>query len=83
MPTLVIRNVDPSMKELLRVRAALHGRSMEAELRSLVSEALERDRDQLERELAETLRRRPAPLGGADPEPQLPGPADAPPSCDP
>jgi plasmid stability protein len=83
MPTLVIRNVDPSVKELLRVRAALHGRSMEAELRSLINEALERDRDRLEQKLAETIRRRLAPLGGTDPEPQPPEPAGAPPSCDP
>jgi plasmid stability protein len=83
MPTLVIRNVDPSVKELLRVRAALHGRSMEAELRSLITEALERDRDRLEQKWTETIRRRLAPLGGADPALQPPEPAGAPPSCDP
>jgi antitoxin FitA len=32
MPTLTIRNVDPELREQLRVRAARHGRSMEAEL---------------------------------------------------
>ena len=33
MATLTIRNVDPALREELRVRAARHGRSMEAELR--------------------------------------------------
>ena len=40
MPTLTIRNVDPALKEELRVRAARHGRSMEAELRHILKEAL-------------------------------------------
>jgi hypothetical protein len=55
---------------------------MEAELRSIVSEALERDRDQLERKLADTIRRRFDPLGGVDHEPQPPVPGSAPFSCD-
>ncbi len=33
MATLTIRNLDPAIKERLRVRAAEHGRSMEAEVR--------------------------------------------------
>ena len=36
MTTLTIRNVDPALKEELRVRAARHGRSMEAELRNIL-----------------------------------------------
>jgi hypothetical protein len=36
MTTLTIRNVDPELKEELRVRAARHGRSMEAELRHIL-----------------------------------------------
>ena len=40
MTTLTIRNVDPALKEELRVRAARHGRSMEAELRHIIKEAL-------------------------------------------
>jgi antitoxin FitA len=39
MATLTIRNVDAAVKERLRVRAAQRGRSMEAELRAIVSEA--------------------------------------------
>ena len=41
MATLTIRNVDPTIKERLRVRAAQNGRSMEAELRAIVTDAIE------------------------------------------
>ena len=61
---LTIRNVDAGVKERLRVRAARHGRSMEAEARSILSEAVAGDRDQPEPNLAEAIRRRFAPLGG-------------------
>ena len=37
MATLTIRNVDTAVKERLRIRAARHGQSMEAELRSIVT----------------------------------------------
>lgn len=33
--TLTIRQLDPALKERLRVRAARNGRSMEAEARSM------------------------------------------------
>jgi plasmid stability protein len=66
MATLTIRNADAAVKERLRVRAARHGRSMEAELRSILSEAVEADRDQPEPNLAEAIRRRFAPFGGVD-----------------
>jgi plasmid stability protein len=58
MATLTIRNVDAGVKERLRVRAARHGRSMEAEARSVLSEAVAGDRDQPELNLAEAIRRR-------------------------
>jgi plasmid stability protein len=80
MATLTIRNVDAGVKERLRVRAARHGRSMEAEARSILSAAVAGDRDQPEPNLAEAIRRRFAPLGGVDLE--LP-PAEAPPTFDP
>jgi len=60
MATLTIRNVDAGVRERLRVRAARHGRSMEAEVRSILSEAVAADRDQLGPNLAEAIRRRPA-----------------------
>jgi antitoxin FitA len=65
MATLTIRNVNPALKEELRVRAARHGRSMEAELRHILQEALGEGR-RAEPNLAEAIRRRFLPLGGAD-----------------
>ena len=41
--TLAIRNVDVRLKEALRVRAARHGHSMEAELRDILRRALATD----------------------------------------
>jgi plasmid stability protein len=66
MATLTIRNVDAAVKERLRLRAARHGRSMEAEARTILSEAVAAERDQTEPNLAEAIRRRFAPLGGVD-----------------
>ena len=66
MSTLTIRNIDASVKERLRVRAARNGRSMEAELRSILRDALLREGGGPEPDLAEAIRRRFAPLGGAD-----------------
>ncbi|HSZ70187.1 MAG TPA: Arc family DNA-binding protein [Solirubrobacteraceae bacterium] len=40
MATLTIRGLDEQTKARLRVRAAHHGRSMEAEVRSILEEAL-------------------------------------------
>ena len=84
MATLTIRNVDAGVKERLRVRAARHGRSMEAEVRSTLSEAVAGDRDRPEPNLAEAIRRRFLPLGGADEiEPHPPVPAGEPPRFEP
>jgi plasmid stability protein len=79
MATLTIRNVGASMKERVRVRAAQHGRSMEAELRAIVTEALEQDEERGASNLAETIRRRFAPLGGVELEPHPPVPVGKPP----
>jgi plasmid stability protein len=40
MATLIIRNLDQAVKERLRVRAAEHGHSMEAEARRILQTAL-------------------------------------------
>lgn len=40
MATLTIRNLDDAIKERLRVRAALHGRSMEEEARDILRKAV-------------------------------------------
>ncbi len=79
MATLTIRNVDPELKERLRVRAAYHRRSMEAELRHILREALTGAQQGREPNLAEAIRRRFLPLGGADEiEPHPPVPAGEP-----
>jgi plasmid stability protein len=80
--TLTIRNVDPSVKQRLRVRAARSGRSMEAELRHILSEAVGGERGG-EPDLAEAIRRRFQPFGGIDDlEPHPPTPASEPPTFD-
>ena len=42
MATLTIRDVPDKDRDALRIRAAEHGRSMEAEVRALIHEALHR-----------------------------------------
>lgn len=42
MAAITIRDLDNDVKERLRVRAALNGRSMEAEARSLIEDAVSR-----------------------------------------
>lgn len=41
MSSITIRKLDPALKERLRVRAAQHGHSMEAEARDILHGALE------------------------------------------
>jgi antitoxin FitA len=74
MATLTVRNVDSTLKERLRMRAARNGRSMEAELRHILSAALVGE-DKSETNLAEAIRRRFRPFGGIEhlePHPQVP-----------
>ena len=40
MAALSIRGLDENVRELLRRRAARHGRSMEAEIRAILTEAV-------------------------------------------
>ena len=40
MSTLTIRNIEPLIKDKLRMAAAAHGRSMEEEVRSILRNAL-------------------------------------------
>ena len=42
MATLTIRNLDEELRANLRVRAARHGRSMEAEVREILRDAMTR-----------------------------------------
>lgn len=46
MAVLTIRNVDDSVKQRLRERAAAHGRSVEAEVRAILESAVREDRHQ-------------------------------------
>jgi len=82
MATLTIRNVDAAVKERLRVRAAHHGRSMEAELRLILTDAVASDGDS-GLNLADAIRRRFAPLGGVELESHPPVTVGAPPALDP
>ena len=63
--TITIRNLDGRVKERLRVRAAMNGRSMEAEVRSILSHTLGTEASESVN-LAEAIRRRVAPLGGIE-----------------
>jgi plasmid stability protein len=44
MTAISIRNLDPEVKAKLRVMAAEHGRSMEAEIRAILEEAVAEQR---------------------------------------
>ena len=76
--TLSIRNVDTALREKLRLRAARHGRSMEAELRAILRATLS-EAEAAEPNLAEAIRRRLAPQGGVELEPFSYQPAREPP----
>jgi plasmid stability protein len=65
MASIIIRRLDESAKERLRVRASRHGRSMEEEAREILKVALSGKRA-TDRNLAEAIRRRFAPLGGVE-----------------
>jgi plasmid stability protein len=66
MSSITIRNLEPAVKERLRVRAAEHGHSMEAEARRILQTTLKEPERPLERNLYERIRARFEPLGGAD-----------------
>lgn len=64
MAGINVRNLDEHVKQRLRVRAARHGRSMEAEARAILTEAVGRDDEP--RDLATALYERFQELGGVD-----------------
>ncbi len=66
MVMLTIRNIEPAIKERLRVRAAQNARSMEAEARDILRQALAPQGATPGRSLYERIRARFEPLGGAD-----------------
>ena len=52
MAVMTIRNLDEEVRDKLRVRAALHGRSMEAEARAILTAAVD---SPIERSLLDVL----------------------------
>jgi plasmid stability protein len=67
MATLTIRGLDEQIHARLRVRAAQHGRSMEAEVRAILADRLAPPT--LEHGLGSHIHARFAALGGADLDP--------------
>jgi len=82
MATLTIRNIDTAVKERLRVRAAEHGHSMEAEARRILQTALTKDASRSGRSLSQRIHARFAALGGVDLELPPREPAREPPAFD-
>ena len=75
MSSITIRNLDPAIKERLRVRAAEHGHSMEAEARRILQSALKGQPRKPTRSLYDRIHERFAAIGGVDLElpPREPG----------
>ena len=65
MATLTIRKLEETVKTRLRMRAALHGHSMEMEARAILREAL-MAKAAPPRNLADAIRGHVASLGGVD-----------------
>ena len=63
MPTLTIRDIEEELRNRLRLRAARHGRSMEAEVREILREALTAPDDN---KLGTRIHQRFASIGGAN-----------------
>lgn len=64
LSAMSIRNIDDRVKERLRVRAARHGRSMEAEVRAILTDAVTEPGEASG--LAETILDRFGELGGVE-----------------
>lgn len=78
MAALSVRNLDETVRERLRVRAAQHGRSMEAEIRAILTDAVSPPTDP--KGLAQALLTRFGDIGGVDLD--LPARTDAPRAAD-
>jgi plasmid stability protein len=65
MASITIRRLEDAAKERLRMRASRHGRSMEEEAREILKIALA-DAGTPGENLAQSIRRRFAPLGGVE-----------------
>ena len=65
MASITIRRLDDGVKAKLRVRAASHGRSMEEEAREILKAGVKANRPP-KLNLADSIRRYVAPLGGVE-----------------
>jgi plasmid stability protein len=74
MASITIRKLEETTKRKLKIRAAMHGRSMEQEAREILKKALQGTSSKTGANLAEAIQRRFAPLGGVDLEPFPRGP---------
>ena len=79
--SITIRSLPPNLKERLRIRAAEHGHSMEAEARQILQTSLATARPG-GANLYERVRARFAPLGGAELDLPPREPVREPPSFD-
>ena len=68
MATLTIRGIDDELRDRLKVRAARHSRSMEAEVREIIAVALASGTS-AEQGLGSRISQRFAAIGGVDVEP--------------
>jgi plasmid stability protein len=81
MASLTVRKLDDPLKARLRIRAAMHGRSMEEEVRDILRTALNSEPPRPEN-LADAIQARFAPYGGVELEPLPREPIREPPSFD-
>ena len=65
MASMTIRNLEDSLKQRLRVRAAAHGRSMEDEMRDILRTVLATE-EYSPGNLAASIRKRLVPIGGVE-----------------
>jgi plasmid stability protein len=74
MPVVTVRNLPPETHRALKVRAAQHGRSTEAEIREILEEAV---RPAARVKIGSELAAFGQSLGGIDPEfPRDPAPVE-------
>ena len=72
MASITIRKLEESTKRKLKVRAAMHGHSMEQEAREILKSALRQQQNEKPKtgaDLVRSIRRRFEPLGGVELEP--------------
>ena len=65
MASITVRNLDDEVKRKLRIRAAEHGCSMEAEVREILSEAVAND-PEAHKGLGTQIHELFKPLGGVE-----------------